>query len=126
MLYTSYFANIKKLPAGYVPVSIALYPPKGWAGLSYPALFPTPDILAGVKISRDKETYINEYKEKVLGKLSKEQVMNEINQLVGGKTAVLCCYEKPIAGEFYCHRQLVAEFLGIQEFSEPVLPSLFD
>ena len=40
MIYTSYFAKLKKLPAGIAPISIALKTPDWYTGLRYIKLAP--------------------------------------------------------------------------------------
>ena len=110
-LYTSYFANLKNIPDSIVPISIALYPPKGYTGLSYPPLFPTPDILKQVKSSGDHRTYILNYKHQVLDHLDMEHVLHDLSILSNDQDTVLLCYEKPTKG-FYCHRQLVSKWFG--------------
>lgn len=115
-IVTTYFANIKKLPDNIIPVSISLWPPRGWVGLSYPPLFPTKDILLDVKQTGDHDKYIQEYN-KLLENLDKEQVISDLEKISGGKDVALCCYEKPTNNGFYCHRQLVAAWLGITEYN---------
>lgn len=34
-IYTSYFANLKNIPANIVPISISRKPPKGYGGMEY-------------------------------------------------------------------------------------------
>ena len=40
MIYTSYYAKIKKLPEDVIPVSIAGKAPKGFKGIQYKKLAP--------------------------------------------------------------------------------------
>lgn len=129
MIYTSYFAKIKKMPENIVPVSISQWPPKGYEGLQCKDLAPTKDILMEyknsneddkVKESRYNERYINE----VLGKLDLKQVLSNLQSQIDMDTLdlletdkiwesknlhiALVCFEK--SGDF-CHRNLVAEKL---------------
>lgn len=129
MIYTSYFAKIRKMPENVVPVSISQWPPKGYSGLQCKDLAPTKDILMeyknsnendNVKESRYNERYINE----VLGKLDLKQVLSNLQSQIDMDTLdllevdnvwesknlhiALVCFEK--SGDF-CHRNLVAEKL---------------
>ena len=129
MIYTSYFAKIRKMPENVVPVSISQWPPKGYSGLQCKDLAPTKDILMEykdsdennkVKEARYNERYINE----VLGKLDLKQVLSNLQKQIDMDTLdllevdnvwesknlhiALVCFEK--SGDF-CHRNLVAEKL---------------
>ena len=48
--------------------------------------------------------------QKILQKLDKDTVLQELSAMTGGQDFALVCYEKP--GDF-CHRHLVAEWLGL-------------
>ncbi|AVV51445.1 DUF488 family protein, N3 subclade [Leptospira santarosai] len=100
-VYTSYFANVRKLPEHIVPISIARYA-RYWKGLKYFPLAPDADTL---------KMPLEEYTDRFLTKLSKlsvETVILELGILSEGKDFALLCYEKP--GDF-CHRRLVAEWI---------------
>ena len=103
MIFTGNFSNISKyVKAGYVPVSISLYPPKWYTGYQYKKLAPTYEMLRMAE---------NKYREKyalLLSSLRKEKVLEEIRAFCMGANIVLLCFEKE--GEF-CHRRLVAEWL---------------
>jgi uncharacterized protein (DUF488 family) len=103
-IVTGNFANKKKYTeAGYIPVSIALYPPRYYNGLRYSRIAP-----AGWMLNLPEKEYTAEYNNRVLGKLDPSNVFSELSKLSGGKNVVLLCYEK--AGDF-CHRRLVAKWL---------------
>lgn len=128
-LYTSYFANARALAKENVMmVGIALYPPRGYQGLSLREVAPTYSIL---KMTHSDEEYTRRYKAEILAPLDVAAFVEKVRQLSGGRDVALCCYEKP--GEF-CHRQLLAEHLRergmeIEEFvpKEPLKElSLFD
>lgn len=129
MIYTSYFAKIRKMPENVVPVSISQWPPKWYSGLQCKALAPTKDILMeyknsnendNVKELRYNERYINE----VFGKLDLKQVLSNLQSQIDMDTLdllevdniwesknlhiALVCFEK---SESFCHRNLVAEKL---------------
>lgn len=101
MIYTSYFGNIKKL-CGLFPISIARITPPFLNIASYIKLAPTFSML---KMPIDK--YLLEYN-KILENLDPNKVIEDLNEIAGGKPLVLLCYEKP--NEF-CHRQLVSAWL---------------
>lgn len=108
-IYTSYFANIKNLPADVTPVSICQKPPEGYTGLMYKKLAPPSALITEYKKKKDENSYIRKYTEQVLSTLNPYTVLKELNTLVPGesKKIALVCYEKP--GDF-CHRNLVARW----------------
>jgi len=59
----------------------------------------------------DVPEYTRRYREDVLAPLDRGKVMKGIKWLGQGKDVVLCCWEK----SGFCHRHLVAEWLGIEE-----------
>lgn len=113
MLYTSYFAKMKKLPKELKVISIARWTPKGVVLDSYPDLFPSQALLSDYKQGLiNKEDYIIRYN-KQLEKLNPEKVFKDLDQ------CVLVCYEK---SSDFCHRHLVSSWLQnfgfeAQEFS---------
>lgn len=112
-IYTSYFANVRNLPDGCVPISISRFPPKGWTGLTYPPLFPPQELLLMSKQGKiDNRDYILTYKHQVLDNLHKDGVVRDIEEMTHGRDAVLICYEKP---SDFCHRKIVAKWMGIHE-----------
>lgn len=129
MIYTSYFAKIRKMPENIIPVSISQWPPKGYNGLQCKNLAPTKDILMEYKDSNEdnkvKESRYNErYENEVLGKLDLKQVLSNLQEQIDMDTLdlletdniwesknlhiALVCFEK--SGDF-CHRSIVAEKL---------------
>lgn len=107
-IYTTYFANIGKMPESIVPVSITVFPPKGYTGLQYKDLAPTPDLLRRWKLEQDEEYYEKTFSEKVLNHCEAKKVFSDLQSLSGGKDVALVCYEKP---SDFCHRHLVARWL---------------
>lgn len=97
-MQTSYFAKFR----GTNGCSIALKPIRGWAGMTYPPLFPTWNILKNYKETYNEELYIRNYYSQILNKLNPQQVYNDLQNWV------LLCYESP--GKF-CHRRLVADWI---------------
>jgi hypothetical protein len=51
------------------------------------------------------------YKAEVLAPLDPAKVLTELEAIAGGKMPVLCCYERPDAGQ-WCHRALAAQWLS--------------
>ena len=117
MIYTSYFGNrkIRNNPNLFL-VSIALYPPKDYSGMSYGALAPHPDVLRDWKRDHDKPNYVRDF-DLMLEDLDPHSVVTQLMALSGNfknlenyyPDIVLLCYERP--GEF-CHRHLVANWLN--------------
>lgn len=106
MIYTSYFANMKRLgDRNYV--SIARYTPKGIIIPSYLTLAPTRNILFQYKKDNNESVYVNRYYEEVLRKLNPKEVAEDLDG------CTLLCYEKP---ENFCHRFIVAEWLKFYGF----------
>lgn len=96
-MFTSYFANVKKLPPDLVPVSIARGSPRGFTGRKELRLAPTWAMLKMKKPEYDAAFAA------ILAKLDPAELYQTL-----GTNAVLLCWEKP--GEA-CHRRLVAEWL---------------
>lgn len=110
MLYTSYFAKIKDLPKDVVVVGICLKPPKGFVGVNYKPLAPLWYFFSKWKETQDNDYYIECYNKEVLGKLSIEQVLNDIYRLTGQRDNIcFVCYEKP---NDFCHRHLFSKWLN--------------
>lgn len=108
MMYTSYFAKVRRLSNKYCPISIAQFKPKYFNGEEYREVAPDINTLMEFKETLDREKYIKEYKEK-LSKLDASKVLEDINNIANGKIPVLVCYE--VSGEF-CHRHLLREWLN--------------
>lgn len=112
--YTSYFAAVRRLPDGLVPVSISLWPPRGWQGLAYQKLAPTSSILREYKETYDWKRYCVRYCGEVLFKLNPAETMLAIQRMCGEAIPVLVCFEKD---NMTCHRSLIANWFtaaGIQ------------
>jgi predicted secreted protein len=111
MIYTTYFAKLKKLPEDIVPISIALYSPKGVDIIKYPKLFPSTNTLSKWKsLDRNQfseEDYVKEYIKYVLEKLDPLETAIELKYKAGNSNIALVCYEK--SGEF-CHRNIVSKW----------------
>ena len=108
MIYTSYFANLKNIPEGYVPVSICGKAPEGYTGLQFKKLAPSYDIFSQYKETGDRAQYSERYIREILGNLDPHKIINELYTLSNTQNVVLVCYEGK--GKF-CHRHLVAGWL---------------
>lgn len=109
MIYTSYFAKLRKIPPGVVPIAICLYPPKWYRGLTYKALAPPAHLLnAWNSDGVTHKGYIRVYTNEILNNLNPEAVVNELTKMADGHDVALLCYEKN--GDF-CHRHFVAGWL---------------
>ncbi|YAF98932.1 MAG: DUF488 family protein (plasmid) [Nodularia sp. CChRGM 3473] len=115
-IYTSYYAGQIKGE----PVSISLYPPKGWKGKHLPLFAPTPELLSWWKASAKDPAAQQEYKRQFREILDSRQ---QLIQLLVNKhkdnpvDMTLCCFEK--SGDF-CHRHQVGE-----EVVQKYLPELW-
>jgi hypothetical protein len=96
-MFTSYFANVKKLPPDLVPVSIARGSPRGFTGRKELQLAP-----AWAMLKMQKPEYDAHFAE-ILAKLDPAEIYQTL-----GENAVLLCWEKPADA---CHRRIVAEWL---------------
>lgn len=111
MIWTSYFANIPKLPKDFTVVSIAGKPIPGWTGLEYKKLAPKIGFWTTWKEAggTDNIYYKEHYYSEVLDLLNPETVLQDLYELTSGaRDIVLVCYESP---EKFCHRHLVSEWL---------------
>lgn len=107
--YTTYFANVNKLPNNITPIAICGKSPNGWGGLEYKRLAPKWKFFKVWKENHDNDFYIKEFKAQVLDKLNVNSVVRELRQKVPeGNDIALVCYEKPMD---FCHRHLVSAWL---------------
>ena len=113
MIYTTYFANLRKLPDAITPVSICGKAPDWYKGLQYKKLAPKYDFFVKWKKDHNNEAYTKCFNEQVLGNLFADEVLWELYALVNTADIALVCYEKP--GDF-CHRHLVADWLNANGF----------
>ena len=119
MIYTTYFAKLKSLPEGIVPISICTKAPAGYKGLEYKRLAPKYDFFTYWKKTGDNEYYIKCYLDQVLNTLNVSKVVSELYSLAATvnpeiKDIALVCYEKPTD---FCHRHLVSVWLHNNGFA---------
>lgn len=123
MIYTSYFAMLRRLPENVIPISICGGIPEWYTGLQYKKLAPKYDFFMEWKRTHDNAFYVKCYKEQVTDKLDIDRVLHDLHTMIPSEireqmnepvwlsskwNIALICYEKP--SEF-CHRHLVAEWL---------------
>ena len=123
MIYTSYFANLRKLPKNFIPISICGGVPDWYCGLQYKKLAPKYDFFIEWKRTHDNDYYIKCYREQVTDKLDIIRVLSELQMKIPSEireqmnepiwqsskwNIVLLCYEKP---SDFCHRHLVSRWL---------------
>ena len=105
-IYTSYFGNLKALhKSGVIPVSIALWKPKWYQGLSLKEVAPKSYMLND---SLTEDEYVSMYYRNVLYPLNASSIVEKLRAMTKDQDCALLCYEKP--GNF-CHRNLLAKWL---------------
>lgn len=112
-IYTSYFGNLRKIPKGITPISIANYMPKGLNFSRYNLLCPPVPVMNKHKQGGSFEDFSNEYKAQVLSKLNAKDVIENLKYLSYGNDIVLLCYEKD---DTTCHRSILREWLNEQGY----------
>ena len=112
MIYTTYFAKLKKLPDNIIPIAICAKPPKGYTGAIYRPLAPKYDFFQKYKNTGDVGEFTENYIGQVLNKLNPVSVVTNLYYQVGMAPntcdIALVCFEKSTD---FCHRHLVAEWL---------------
>jgi hypothetical protein len=103
MIYTSYFAKMRKMTPEQQAkcMSIARFTPKGVNIPINTMLAPHWDILKKYKEDKDEESYTVAYKKQLAA-------LNPHNIAKAMDGRILLCYEK--SGDF-CHRHLLADWL---------------
>lgn len=109
MIYTSYFAKLKKIPKDYIPIAICGKSPSWYKGLEYKKLAPKYNFFIKWKETHDNDYYIKCFNEQVLNNLNPNVVIEELKHLASSENIILVCYEKP---KDFCHRHLVADWLN--------------
>jgi len=106
-IYTSYFANLKRVVN---PISICGKAPLFYKGPQYKRLAPKYGFFMDWKQGKlDNDGYVKCFNEQVLSGLDPLDVVNELQEFYPeADQLTLICYEKP--GDF-CHRHLVSEWL---------------
>lgn len=126
MLYTSYFAKMKSLPADTVCISICAKAPTWYHGIEYKKIAPRYGFFMQWKQDHDDAAYLVCYHEQVLGKLTPKQVLDDIYRLIPNRIKdklesdeydwwenpnyhiALLCYEKSTD---FCHRHPWADWM---------------
>ena len=121
MIFTSYFAKIKKFPENAIPIAICAKVPDWYTGLRYPKLAPKYDILMKYKDDHNEADYVECFNNTTLKCLNPLWVLADLRILLDQDGAdnlvpfwddpnshvALICYEK---SSDFCHRHLVAEW----------------
>jgi hypothetical protein len=112
IIYTTYFAKLKKLPDGILPIAICAQPPASLKIPVYRALAPKYNFFQQWKITKDNELFTENYIGQVLNILNPVKVVTDLYYQYGlapcSCDIALVCYEK---SSDFCHRHLVAEWL---------------
>lgn len=108
-IYTSYYANLRKIPDDIVRISIAGKAPAWYTGLQYKKIAPKIGFFLEWKRNKDNNYYIEHYDSEVLSTLVAQNVYDDLKRLSNNTDCVLLCYERP---EDFCHRHLVADWLS--------------
>lgn len=112
MIYTTYFAKLKKLPKNVIPIAICAKSPSGYQGPFYRALAPHYDFYSKYKVDGDKNYFMACYNDRILKNLNPARIVADLYAQAGKSYCdgdiALVCYEK--AADF-CHRHLVASWL---------------
>lgn len=103
MIYTTYFAQIRKLPESITPIAISNTIPDGVLTLHLPQLAPDWPSIREYKCTGNRQVFREEYWKK-LDALTLPRVLSFFPE---GDIA-LVCYEKEAR---QCHRSLLAEWL---------------
>ena len=109
MIYTSYFANLKKIPKDIIPIAICGKSPEWYKGLEYKVLAPKYWFFKIWKETHDNDFYIENFNKEILDLVDPDKVVLRLKQLSNSDNIALICYEKP---EDFCHRHLVAGWLN--------------
>lgn len=107
-VYTSYFANIKKIDSEIFLVSICGKAPDWYKGVEFKKLATKYWFFKKYKEDHDEDFYTVSFVKEVLGALSQQELIKELELLSGGKDVCLLCYEKP---SDFCHRHIVSDWL---------------
>ena len=122
MIFTSYFAKIKKFPENVIPIAICAKVPDWYTGLRYSKLAPKYDALMKYKDGHNEADYIECFNNTTLKCSNPLWVLADLRILLEqdgpddlisfwedpDRHVALICYEK---SSDFCHRHLVAEWL---------------
>jgi len=112
MIYTTYYANLRKLPDNIVPIAISRGVPNWFQGKTYSKLAPPWSLVSAWKENGNEDEYREVYF-KILEQLDVDKVVKELIDLAGTDDIALVCYEKP---SDFCHRHMVAGWLEMNGY----------
>lgn len=102
---SSWFTKLD--PDRYTRIGISRGVPRGQSGFRrYSALNP-----GRWFNSASDDEFRTRYYSEILNPLDPSTVMQELEEMAGGKIAALLCWEPPTPGAPWCHRALVSEWL---------------
>ena len=109
MIHTSYYARLKDVPSGVVPVAVSCVVPEWYTGLTYQAIAPSSNLVRWYKEGKySEEDFTKGYKQK-LKAIDQDEFVEKLIDLTGSEDIVLLCYEKSYD---FCHRHIIAEWLN--------------
>ena len=108
MIYTSYYAQLSKIPKGKIPIAISLRVPIWYHGYTCKALAPSEELLFKWHRDENEKEYIEEYRRK-LDKINAQEMVEKLSKQVDNKDIVFLCYETP---DKFCHRHVLAAWLN--------------
>ena len=112
-IYTSYYANIKRIPKNYILVSISRYKPEDIkVDYHIKDFAPSKEILFNYKRNNNQEEYVSRF---IKQDINFKKEFTELFNKYGNKNYVLLCYEKPLD---FCHRHIIAELIGNDKIKE--------
>lgn len=97
------------LPADFVRVGISRGAPRG-----HPAGYRryTPLCPGAWFNSVPDEEYVRRYDAEILARLDSSQVVRDLQRISAGAPIALLCFERPQTDDGWCHRSLVAKWIG--------------
>ena len=104
MIYTTYFANLRKMPEDIIPVAVCRKCPSWWSDLIYETLAPSSSDFYRYKTTGNMSEFVEAYQRNTLYRLDQHAVLEELHTLTGSENIALVCYEKPTE---FCHRHVL-------------------
>lgn len=113
MLYTTYIANMKKIPEDTVTAIIMRMPPYSIRDLKYgvhiPQLSPKIEVLNAYKSTGDFATFEEEFNKQMYEDEETKEYLNLLMEALNENDIAIVCCEKDAS---ICHRSLIAKYLN--------------
>lgn len=114
MLYTTYFANIDKVPNDCINLAVTRFPPK-WINQGdsphiaiVKELSPSKELLLQYKEDDNWEEYIGSFNAEMINRKDMVAMLQTVKDLLDkGKSVCFTCYEKDYSR---CHRSLLGRY----------------